>query len=156
LEVGVAHALGADFLLTLNTRTAPRQHRKNPRKSGGQTRGKPGSDRSKPIIADLQGRNRIEYRSYAGLKKQVVERYLRRLPYWKRWDEFQRHHPAWIPAALLVFREIRLHGRVTRPRLEAVAQADGVHLPALLGALRQAGLIVQRRGRPPGYVYPTK
>lgn len=145
LEVGIAHAFGADFLLTLNTRRELQVGRGQRRADGG-----------KAIIADLQGRNRIEYRSYAGLKKQLVERFLRRLPYWKRWEEFRRQHPLWTPAALRVFDEIRRHGRATRPRLDAALKPEGVPPPALLAALRRAGLIAQRRGRLAGYVYPPK
>ena len=160
LEVGVAHALGADFMLTLNTRStsaASRRkraaHRGPERAPGG---GKREADRAKPIIADLQGRNRIEYRSYAGLKKQLVDRFLRRLPYWKRWEDFRHQHPTWAPAAMLVFTEIRRHGRASRPRLEAALRNGGVPLPALLSALRKGGLVAQRRGRLAGYVYPVK
>lgn len=152
LEVGVAHALGADFMLTLNTRTRSASIR-GPRPAGSR---KPGADPSKPIIADLQGRNRIEYRSYGGLKKQLVDRFLRRLTYWKRWEDFRHQHPAWSPAALLVFGEIRRHGRATRPRLEAALREGAVPLPALLSALRKGGLVAQRRGRLAGYVYPSK
>jgi hypothetical protein len=152
LEVGVAHALGADFMLTLNTRTRSGSAR-GQRGAGNR---KPGADHSKPIIADLQGRNRIEYRSYGGLKKQLVDRFLRRLPYWKRWEDFRHQHPAWAPAALLIFGEIRRHGRASRPRLEAALRDGGVPLPALLTALRKGGLIAQRRGRLAGYVYPVK
>ncbi|MEX0787987.1 MAG: hypothetical protein WD040_04230 [Anaerolineales bacterium] len=152
LEVGVAHALGADFMLTMNTRNASAASR-GKRAAGG---GKREVDRAKPIIADLQGRNRIEYRSYAGLRKQLIDRFLRRLPYWKRWEDFRHQHPAWAPAALIVFTEIRRHGRATRPRLEAALREGGVALPALLSALRKGGLLAQRRGRLAGYVYPVK
>lgn len=148
LEVGIAHALGIDFLLTLSTRSASRPRPKRAAGSGKQGAG--------AIIADLQGRNRIEYRSYAGLKKQLVDRYLRRLPYWKRWEEFRRQHPLWTPAALRVVDEIRRHGWATRPRLDAALKPEGVPPPALLAALRRAGLIAQRRGRIAGYVYPAK
>ena len=148
LEVGIAHAFGVDFLLALSTRAASRRR---PRRGAGS-----GERAAGPIIADLQGRNRIEYRSYAGLKKQLVDRYLRRLPYWKRWEEFRRQHPLWTPAALRVFDEIRRHGRATRPRLDAALKPEGVPPPALLASLRRAGLIAQRRGRLTGYVYPAK
>jgi hypothetical protein len=152
LEVGVAHVLGADFILTLNTRNPSRSSRTARKAEGGKRR----ADHAKPIIADLQGRNRIEYRSYAGLKKQLVDRFLRRLAYWKRWEDFRHQHAAWAPSALLVFREIRRHGRATRPRLEAALRDGGVPLPALLSALRKGGLVAQRRGRLAGYVYPGK
>lgn len=157
LEVGIAHAFGADFILTLNTRAASRRRTAG---SGKRTlrlgSGRVAESGQRAIIADLQGRNRIEYRSYAGLKKQLVDRYLRRLPYWKRWEEFRRQHPLWTPAALRVFDEIRRHGRATRPRLDAALKPEGVPPPALLTALRRAGLIAQRRGRLAGYVYPSK
>lgn len=156
LEVGIAHAFGADFILTLNTRAASRRRGAGPSTGLRTSGGKRTADSGRPIIADLQGRNRIEYRSYAALKKQMLERFLRRLPYWKRWEEFRRQHPLWTPAALRVFDEIRRHGRATRPRLEAALKPEGVPPPALLAALRRAGLIAQRRGRLAGYVYPAK
>ncbi len=152
LEVGIAHALGADFLLTLNTRSAAARRRGKSAASG--KRGTAAGDRSRPIIADLQGRNRIEYKSYAGLKRQVVERYLRRLPYWKRWEEFRRQHAEWEPAAMLALAEVREHGRATRPRLEAALRPNGTPVAELLQALRKADLLARRRLG--GYVYPVK
>ena len=57
LEVGVAHALPADFLLALYTRK-PRVTQSTAQRAlehEGET---------KPIISDLQGRNRVEYKTY--------------------------------------------------------------------------------------------
>jgi len=76
LEVGVAHALPADFLLALYTRR-PRSQRDA--EQALQRKGE-----VKPIISDLQGRNRIEYKTYNALKKQLLTRYLDRLPYMKK------------------------------------------------------------------------
>ena len=60
LEVGVAHALPASFLLALNTR------RPRTQKSAEKALMKEGEVR--PMISDLQGRNRIEYKTYSSLK----------------------------------------------------------------------------------------
>src|SRR5713226_5574221 len=68
LEIGVAHALPADFLLALYTRR-PRSQR-----DAEQTLQREGE--VKPIISDLQGRNRIEYKTYRALKTRLVTRYL--------------------------------------------------------------------------------
>jgi len=57
LEVGIAHALPADFVLTFNTRK-PRTPQE---RSAEQAAAREGEVR--PIIADLQGRTRIEYKS---------------------------------------------------------------------------------------------
>src|SRR3972149_1028488 len=62
LEVGIAHALPADFLLTFNTRK-PRSPSPRARKVAKRT-----PDLGKAIIADRHGRNRSEYKSYPALK----------------------------------------------------------------------------------------
>jgi hypothetical protein len=152
LEVGIAHALGADFLLALNTRGGHGSPGRR-RASGGKRE----ADRTKPIIADLQGRNRIEYKTYAGLKRQVLERYLRKLPLLQRWEEFRKHHPQWEKPALALFDEIRSSGRVSRPRLEAILAAAQVDTPGpIVKALTKFGLLTRRRGKPGGYSYPGK
>jgi len=81
LEVGIAHALPAEFLITLYTRK-PRQQ-----KIAEEALAKEGE--VKPIISDLQGRNRVEYKTYSSLKDQIVKRYLNKLPYVKRWTDFK-------------------------------------------------------------------
>ena len=106
LEVGIAHALPADFILALYTRK-PRSQR-NALKTlqlEGET---------KPIISDLQGRNRIEYKTFSVLKGQLLSRYLNRLPYMKRWNDFKRRHSTLVKPSLRLFEEIRSSGRTVR------------------------------------------
>ena len=181
LEVGIAHALPTDFLLTVSTRQphALDKARKN---------GRPAIDRLRPIpsgipkdtgtgvrsaipsgipdgmrsamrgaiIADLQGRNRIEYKTYRSLKEQLHRRYLSSLPYLKRWHEFEKNHRSYAPLALAVLHEIRAAGRSTRPRLDAILSASGLSATVLLRALTHHRLITVRGGRDGGYFYPSK
>src|SRR6267378_4616862 len=99
LEVGIAHALPADFLLAMYTRK-PRTQQKAEKvlESEGERR---------PIISDLQGRNRIEYKTYPSLKAQVKSRYLSRLPYMQRWAQFQKRYASRVAPALQLFQEMR-------------------------------------------------
>ncbi|MBU0718039.1 MAG: hypothetical protein KJ749_07310 [Planctomycetes bacterium] len=146
LEVGIAHALPADFLLTLYTRK-PRAKRDG--------RGRLTSEGEvRPIISDLQGRNRIEYKAYKGLKEQVMSRYLGRLPYSKRWSEFKKHHSTFVKPALDLFAEIRSSGRTLRPRVVAMLDGTGIQADDLLGALSKAKLLTVKRGRNGGIYYP--
>ena len=189
LEVGIAHALPTEFLLTVSTRQphTPDKARKN---------GRPAIDRLRPIpsgipkdtgtgvrsaipsgmrgaipsgmrsaipsgtrsaiIADLQGRNRIEYKTYRSLKEQVLRRYLSSLPYLKRWHEFEKNHRSYAPLALAVLHEIRAAGRSTRPRLDAILSASGLSATVLLRALTHHRLITVRGGCDGGYFYPSK
>lgn len=147
LEVGVAHALPADFLLALYTRK-PRSQR-----DAQETLEREGEVR--PIISDLQGRNRIEYKTYASLKKQVMPRYLDRLPYVKRWNDFRNRHRVLVKPALGVFSEIRTSGRTVRPRLIAMLDGTGIQADTLLTTLSQSKLLTVKRGRSGGIYYPT-
>src|SRR6185503_7521469 len=99
---GIAHALPAEFLLTLYTRK-PRSQKtaQATLESEGETR---------PIISDLQGRNRIEYKTYRALNEQVVSRYLPNLPYMRRWNEFKRRNRTLVAPAIAIFDEIRSSG----------------------------------------------
>ena len=91
LEVGIAHALPTDFLLTVSTRQPPAldKARKAGRSAADRLRPIPSripcgmrsaipsgmlSAMRSAIIADLQGRNRIEYKTYRSLKEQVLRR----------------------------------------------------------------------------------
>jgi hypothetical protein len=149
LEVGIAHALPTDFLLTISTR---RPH------PSSRTRKaiRPASDRLRPIISDLQGRNRIEYKTYRSLKDQVLRRYLAGLPYLKRWHEFEKNHKSYAPLALPLLHEIRSSGRTTRTRLDAILSASGISATALTRALTRHRLVTLRGGRDGGYFYPSK
>lgn len=147
LEVGIAHALPADFLLALYTRR-PRTHRE-----GRQVLGPAGE--VKPIIADLQGRIRVEYKTYRGLKEQSLARYLDRLPYVRRWKEFCKRNGSLVKPALRVFSEIRASGRTVRPRVIAILDGTGIDADRLLQALSQAKLVTVKRGRNGGIYYPA-
>ena len=147
LEVGIAYALPIDFLLTISTRRPPARVSRKART---------GSDRLRPIIADLQGRNRIEYKTYRALKEQLLRRYLIRLPYFKRWHEFEKNHVTYAPFALQALHEIRASGRTTRPRLDAILSGSGISSTALTRALTAQRLISLRGGRRGGYVYASK
>ena len=148
LEVGIAHALPADFLIALYTRK-PRVQRNAQRtlEHEGET---------KPIISDLQGRNRVEYKTYGVLKEQLLSRYLARLPYMRRWNDFKRRHSSFIKPALHIFEEIRTSGRTLRPRVVASLDGTGIAASDLLTALAGAKLISVKRGRGGGIYYPTK
>ena len=148
LEVGVAHALPADFLLALYTRK-PRSQR-----DAEQALQREGE--VKPIISDLQGRNRIEYKTYAALKTQLLARYLDRLPYLKRWNDFKRRHSSLVNSALQVFGEIRSSGRTVRPRVVAMLDGTGISADDLLGELSDAKLLTVKRGRAGGVYYPPR
>jgi hypothetical protein len=177
LEVGIAHALPTDFLLTVSTRQphALDKARKAGRSAADRLRPIPfgipkdtgtgvrGAMRSaipsgmrSAIIADLQGRNRIEYKTYRSLKEQLHRRYLSNLPYLKRWHEFEKNHRSYAPLALPVLHEIRASGRSTRPRLDAILSASGLSATVLLRALTHHRLITVRGGRDGGYFYPSK
>jgi hypothetical protein len=149
LEVGIAHALPVGFLLTFGTRKAPTLSRKAALARGS-------ADRLRPIIADLQGRNRIEYKTYRSLRDQVLKRYLAQLPYMKRWHEFEKNHRSYVPFALRLFDELRTSGRTVPRRVEAFLSGSGISVTALTRALSHYRLITQRRGREGGLFYPTK
>jgi len=148
LEVGVAHALPAEFLIALYTRK-PREQKiaeANLAKQG----------EVKPIISDLQGRNRIEYKAYAGLKEQLTGRFLGRLPYMARWLEFKNRKASMVPHALRIFQDLRSSGRSVRPRVISTLDGTGILADDLLGVLSDAKLLVVKRGRQGGIYYPAK
>jgi hypothetical protein len=148
LEVGIAHALPADFLLTMSTRK-PRTQKKaeDDLKKEGET---------KPIISDLQGRNRVEYKTYPTLREQLFKRYLAHLPYMKRWSEWKKRHSSHVTYALKVFEEIRTSGRTVRPRVIAILDGTGINPDVFLKTLSDAKLLVVKRGRGGGIFYPAK
>jgi hypothetical protein len=156
LEVGIAHALPVDFILTISTRRpTSRAGRKASHAPADRSRALPSGMRA-PIIADLQGRNRIEYKTYRSLKDQLFRRYLVRLPYLKRWLDFEKTHKSYSLLALQVLQEIRASGRTNRPRLDAVLSGSGVSATALTRALIAQHLVSLRGGAEGGYVYAFK
>lgn len=149
LEVGIAHALPAEFVLTFYTRK-PRIKEQRAAEVALAREGE-----VKPIIADLQGRLRIEYRTYPALKDQLMRRHLNSLPYMKRWTSFKRNHSSFAKPALELFKEIRTSGRTLRPRVNVILDGTGINTTDFVEALARERLITRKRGREGGYYYPS-
>ena len=147
LEVGIAHTVPVDFILTFKTRK-PRT------KSAGAGKSRDAELRS--IISDLQGKNRLEYKTYESLKDQVVKRYLSTLPYMKRWNQFLGDHAAMAPYTKKLFADLRSSGRSTTSRLAAPLEGSGIAASDVRTALVKAKLISVQRGRTGGIFYPSK
>ncbi len=109
-----------------------------------------------PIIADLQGKVRIEYKTFDSLKKQIVSRYLSGIPFMHRWEKFKRDQTALVPHALKIFAEIRTHGRTQFPRVASLLDGTGIKPKDLSHALSKEKLLTVRMGRGGGYYYPQK
>lgn len=139
LEVGIAHTIPVEFLLTLKTR-------KSSRDAGNQPD-------LRSIISDLQGKNRIEYKSFDSLKEQVTKRYLTNLPYMKRWHNFLHENGGMGSYALQLFEDLRASGRSTRPRLASILEGSGFTTSSVIGALVKAKLVQVKEGRGGGYYY---
>jgi hypothetical protein len=148
LEVGIAHALPAEFILALNTR--------RPKQRAGQQPPQMRIADVRPIISDLQGRNRIEYKTYPALKDQILRRFSPKLPYMSRWHDFKARNTSHVGHALKIFERLRLSGRTLRPRVIALLDGSGVDPDGLLGHLAESKLVVVKRGRHGGIYYPTK
>ena len=110
----------------------------------------------KAIISDLQGRNRIEYKQYPPLKKELMRRWLNELPYMQRWKRFKQEHKGMVPYALELFEDLRASNRSQRPRLVAILEGSGFLATEVVGALVKKRLIVAKRGPGGGYFYPSK
>ena len=147
LEVGIAHTIPVDFMLTFKTR-------KKRRRASSASTGRDIDVRS--IISDLQGKNRIEYKTFDSLKEQLETRYLTNLPYMRRWHQFKRDNKDMVPHALRLFSDLRSSGKSTRARLAAFLEGTGFSIADVTDALRNARLIVVNRGRSGGYFYPVK
>lgn len=150
LEVGIAHTLPVNYLLTVGTRkpgTKAQREAEKEAKAEGEI---------KAIISDLQGRNRIEYKQYPPLKKDVMRRWLNELPYMQRWNRFKREHKSMVPYALQLFEDLRTSNRSQRPRLVAILESSGFSATEVVSALVKNKLIVAKRGPGGGYFYPTK
>lgn len=148
LEVGIAHAVPAEFILALSTR---RSRRRVPAQSGQI----PNPD-VRPIISDLQGRNRIEYKTYKALKDQIMRRFSPKIPYLTRWHEFKLRSACLVEHAIKVFGQLRQSGRTLRPRVIAQLEGTGIDPDTLLRDLSNARLLVVKRGRQGGIYYPSK
>jgi len=146
LEVGIAHTVPVDFILTMKTRK-PRKPAVELVKSGKELR---------PIINDLQGKNRIEYKTYDSLKSQLESRYFSRLPFFKRWRAFKADNKNMAEFATGLFNDLRSSGRSTTARLTASVEGSGFSATDVLNALQAHKLISVRRGRNGGIFYPVK
>jgi len=145
LEVGIAHTVPTDFVLALRTRKPRSSH------ATGTS-----AVEIRSIISDLQGKNRIEYKTYKPLRQKVEEKFLANLPYMVRWRAFRNDHKSMAPYVLRFFTDIRSSGRNTRPRLQAVLESSGFNVSDVTDAMRAARLVSVQRGRKGGYFYPAK
>lgn len=150
LEVGIAHTVPTDFILTLKTR--------KPRAGADSKPHEPAAAGSevRSIISDLQGRNRVEYKTYKTLRTKVEDRFLSGLAYMKRWKRFKNDHKGMVPYVLRFIADVRSSGRSTGPRLNAILEGSGFNASDVTDALRKAGILLVRRGRNGGYFYPAK
>ena len=142
LEVGIAHTVPTDFILTLKTR--------KPR-AGSTT-----TAEVRSIISDLQGKPRVEYKNYKTLREDVEDRFLSTLPYMLRWKQFKADNKGMVPYVLRFVSDVRSSGRSVRPRLEAILEGSGFNVADVTDAMRTAKIISVQRGRKGGYFYPTK
>jgi hypothetical protein len=147
LEVGIAHTVPVDFILTFKTRK-PRTRR--------DAAEKPRAAEVKSIISDLQGKNRVEYKTFESLKDQLQKRYLPTLPYMKRWTAFVDAHAAMVPFTTKLFSDLRSSGRSTSARLSAATEGSGFAASSVRDALARAKLVSVQRGRTGGIFYPAK
>jgi hypothetical protein len=147
LEVGIAHTVPVDFILTMKTRKARTAQREA---------GTPASREVRTIISDLQGKNRIEYKQYDGLRRQLETRYLGNLPYMKRWHAFVKQNKDMVPYAIDLFTDLRSSGRSQASKLAAQLEGSGFTSSQVLGALTAQRLVLVKRGRTGGIFYPPK
>ena len=150
LEVGIAHTLPVEYLLTVGTR---KKRTKAEREAAKEARAE-GEIRA--IISDLQGKNRIEYKQYPALRREVLRRWLNELPYMQRWNLFKKDHKDMVPYALQLFADLRTSNRSQRPRLVAALEGTGFSATEVVDALVKKKLIVAKRGPGGGYFYPSK
>lgn len=148
LEVGIAHTVPVDFILTFKTR--------KPRSKRGIGASKTRESEVRSIISDLQGKNRIEYKTFDSLKEQLLKRYLVKLPYMKRWNQFVSENAAIVPLLRRLFTDLRSSGRSTSARLAADLEGSGLAVSDVRSRLAKAKLVSVQRGRSGGLFYPTK
>jgi hypothetical protein len=147
LEVGIAHAIPSDYVVALRTRKQIRTTVKGKSKE---------QIPMKSIISDLQGKMRIEYKTYDKLKDQIVKRHLNNLPYMKRWIDFKKANGVYIPYAIKLFGDIRTSTRTVGTRIDTVLAGSGIKRSDFIKALKKYKLIVAREGKGGGYYYPAK
>ena len=146
LEIGIAHTVPVNFIITLKTRKPKRRSTVAEEKHARETRS---------IISDLQGKNRIEYKLYDTLQAQLVDRFLNNLPYMKRWRDFEKKNKKLAPLLLPMFQDIRDSGRTTKTRLDQLLAGTGFGAYKVLNDLRSAKLVRVLRGSKGGIFYPA-
>ena len=149
LEVGIAHTVPVDFILTIKTR-------KPSPKARAREAGTPESREVRSIISDLQGKIRIEYKQYDALKRQLEQKYLANLPYMKRWQTFKTRRRDMVPYALKLFADLRTSQRSQLSKLSAQLEESGFTASQVLSALKEAKLISVQQGRGGGIFYSAK
>lgn len=142
LEIGIAHTIPTEFIITLKTRKRVGSSKKS-------------TSDAKTIISDLQGKNRIEYKLYDSLKSQLTDRFLNNLPYMKRWKKFEKDNRKLAPVLIDLFQDMRDTGRTTKARLTQILAGTGFSPTKTLSTLRAAKLIRLQQGKNGGIFYPT-
>jgi hypothetical protein len=84
-----------------------------------------------------------------------MNRYLAKLPYMRRWDEWRKRNATRVRYAVQVFQEMRSSGRTLRPRVVAMLDGTGIHHDDFLKSLADAKLLSVKRGRAGGVYYPS-
>lgn len=146
LEIGIAHTVPVNFIITLKTRKASSRSTVSEERSAKEARS---------IISDLQGKNRIEYKVYDSLQTQLIDRFLNNLPYMKRWRDFEKKNKKLAPLLLPLFQDIRESGRTTKSRLDQQLAGTGFGSYNALNALRAAKLVRVLQGSKGGIMFPT-
>jgi hypothetical protein len=146
LEVGIAHTIPVEFILTMKTR-------KPTAKAAARHAGTAGSREVRSIISDLQGKNRIEYKQYDKLRHQLEQRFISNLPFMKRWHAFKAQNKAMAPHALSLFHDLRTSQRSQKSKFTAQLEGTGFSATQVLDALTSHKLIVVKQGRNGGIFY---
>ncbi len=144
LEVGIAHAIPTDYIICLNTRKQKKQDDKIE------------DVMLKSIISDLQGKNRIEYKTYDKLKGQILARHFNQLDFMRRWNEYKKAYLSYVPHAIKLFEEVRSSTRTVSPRVSALLAGTGIRTGDFIRSLTKARLLLVREGRGGGYYYPQR
>lgn len=108
------------------------------------------------IISDLQGKNRIEYKTYDSLSEDVEKRFLGNIPYMHRWRQFAKKNQSMVVHVLKLFQDIRTSGKTTRARLVSTLEGSGFSMNYVVKQLRKFKLVTLKTGKSGGIYYPSK
>jgi len=145
LEVGIAHTMPVEFVISLKTR--------KPRK---QSKGSGKDAEMRSIISDLQGKNRIEYKTYDSLRDDIEKRFFVNIPYMHRWRQFEKENQSMVAHVLKLFNDIRTSGKTTRARLVSALEGSGFSMNYVVKQLRKHKLVSFKTGKSGGIYYPSK